>query len=218
MRHYLLAALLAATVAAGCGSDATSTTNATPDASANLVDVGIGRQFPVPPAPPGAGIETYTNTVNNFSIQFPANEFALFDPPQYVTVLGNRVFELVSRTLPEGEIFRPNVGLIVDSRFRGQVISIEGYADAAPPILSEFFVDFNLVDRRSFTISGRQAAILEHISSWAAPDGTVVPFHRYTLYTENRGDILIFTFTTPTGVFETFRPTFEQMISSITLF
>ncbi|NLB95919.1 MAG: DUF1795 domain-containing protein [Armatimonadetes bacterium] len=218
MRHYLLAALLAVTVAAGCGGDATSMTHTPPDTSTLPVDIGIGRQFNVPSAPSGAGIETYSNAVFNFSLQFPADEFALFDPPQYVTTLGNRVFELVSRTLPEGEVFRPNVGMIVDSRFQGQTINIEGYADAAPPILSDFFVDFNLVARRSLTVSGHQAVILEHQSSWAAPDGTVVPFHRYTLYTENRGNILIFTFTTPTAVFETYRPVFDQIISTIALF
>ena len=123
----------------------------------------------------------------------------------------------MQRTLPEGEIFRPNVGLITDDRFIGQV-NIEAYADAAPPILSDFFVEFTLVDRRSFLISGRPAVLLEHLSSWEAPDGTVVPFHRYTVYTANDEDIiLIFTFTAPRAVFESVQPVFDDIIESITL-
>lgn len=213
MRHILLAASLAAGLAAGCGSSMTPAASVAPTSPA--VDAAFGGRVEIPPAPAGAGIETYTNGTYGFYLQYSAAEYVLFDPPQYANV-ANRVFELVNRTLPAGALFHPNMGMIVDSRFKGEQISIPGYAAAAPSVLGSYFQDFSVVQQQTFTLDGHPAATIEYTATWLAPDGPAVAFHRKTLYTVNNGDILIFTFTTTPGVFDANRASFDAIMNSIT--
>lgn len=197
MQNYWMAAVLGAALIAGCGGNNRS---ALMTATDSLAEAPLGARFDVPPAPPNAGIGTYQNDTLGIAVTFPESQLALFDPPQYVTVLGNRIFELVHRTLPEGAIFRPNVGLIVDDRFQGQPISVESYVTSGLPILQEFFQNFQLVEGPLVdSIEGHEAVTIRFTANWQAPDGTLVAFDRVTLFVENRGNILIFTFTTPPG-------------------
>jgi hypothetical protein len=86
------------------------------------------------------------------------------------------------------------------------------------PLLEQFFQNFTVIAQSTSTVSGHPAVTIENTADWVAPNGTVVSFHRATLFTENRGNVLIFTATTHPGMFETFRPDFQAIANSITLF
>ncbi|MBI3946947.1 MAG: hypothetical protein HY321_13570 [Armatimonadetes bacterium] len=222
MRYYLLVGLLAAAIAGGCGGGSGTLVRTdlqpAPSGADMVPDAALGERFTVPPAPEGAGIETHTDQALGFSIQFPSDQFALFAPPQYVTVLGNRVFELVQRTLPEGDLFRPNVGMITDPRFAGQPITPLAYVNDGLGILQAFYESFELVaGPTGITVDEQDAATIEFLGVWQAPDGTLVPFHRKNVYVKHDGEFLIFTFTTPRGRFEGSRAAFDAMIDSIEL-
>jgi len=124
--------------------------------------------------------ELYRERNAGFTMSMPAG-WQTFDFNQkYLMIMG-----------PEDSGLSPNIGF-ADEAYNG---SISGYVDIFLPLIQQFFSDFSMVDRSSFTTS---AGVTGECVTYTATMGTIRVRQKVYVFPNRRGNaIMVITGTAP---------------------